>query len=113
MTTSPEKYFSRPNFGTVLSRSTLDITVTTQRQMEAPPRMQCTDKFLIQSAVASPGATIKDIRRLFITGGHRFQKCKLEVVYIFPPQVPPAVPDGPEGGNFYDDAGDEDGVRFC
>lgn len=64
MTTCPKKYCVQPNVGTVLPRSTLDITVTMQRQTEAPPRMQCTDKFLIQSAVASPGTTIKDIRRL-------------------------------------------------
>jgi hypothetical protein len=29
--------------------------------MEAPPDMQCKDKFLLQSIVARPGATTKDI----------------------------------------------------
>ncbi|CAI9771550.1 unnamed protein product [Fraxinus pennsylvanica] len=94
MATSRGKYDVKHNVGTVLPRSTLDITVTMQRQTEAPPTMKCTDKFLIQSAVASPEATIDDIRRLFMTARHRIQKCKLEVVYILPPQVPPAVPDG-------------------
>jgi hypothetical protein len=32
-----------------------------QGQKEAPPDMQCKDKFLLQSVVASPGATTKDI----------------------------------------------------
>lgn len=32
-----------------------------QAQKEAPPDMQCKDKFLLQSALASPGATTKDI----------------------------------------------------
>lgn len=35
--------------------------VTMQAQREAPPDMQCKDKFLLQSAVASPGAVPKDI----------------------------------------------------
>jgi hypothetical protein len=30
-------------------------------QKEAPPNMQCIDKFLIQSLVANSGATTKDI----------------------------------------------------
>ena len=37
------------------------VIVTMQAQKEAPPDMQCKDKFLLQSAVASPGATPKDI----------------------------------------------------
>lgn len=32
-----------------------------QAQKEAPPDMQCKDKFLLQSIVASPGADAKDI----------------------------------------------------
>lgn len=35
--------------------------VTMQAQKEAPLDMQCKDKFLLQSVVASPGATTKDI----------------------------------------------------
>lgn len=35
--------------------------VTMQAQKEAPADMQCRDKFLLQSAVASPGAAPKDI----------------------------------------------------
>jgi hypothetical protein len=36
-------------------------------QKEAPPNMQCIDKFLIQSVVANPGATTKDITPKMVT----------------------------------------------
>lgn len=32
-----------------------------QAQKEAPPDMQCKDKFLLQSVVASAGASAKDV----------------------------------------------------
>lgn len=32
-----------------------------QAQKEAPPDMQCKDKFLLQSVVTSPGATAKGV----------------------------------------------------
>ena len=32
-----------------------------QAQKEAPPDMQCRDKFLLQSVVVSPGSSAKDI----------------------------------------------------
>ncbi|RWW09801.1 hypothetical protein GW17_00026692 [Ensete ventricosum] len=35
--------------------------VTMQAQKEAPPDMQCKDKFLLQSVITEHGATIKDI----------------------------------------------------
>ncbi|KAJ6795987.1 vesicle-associated protein 1-1-like [Iris pallida] len=60
-TTSPKKYCVRPNTGVVLPRSTCDVIVTMQAQREMPPDMQCKDKFLVQSAVVSPGVTAKDI----------------------------------------------------
>ncbi|XP_074377551.1 vesicle-associated protein 1-1-like [Apium graveolens] len=34
---------------------------TMQAQMEAPPEMQCKDKFLLQSVIAPAGATTKEI----------------------------------------------------
>ncbi|KAL2489658.1 Vesicle-associated protein 1-4 [Forsythia ovata] len=92
-TSSPTKYSVKTNFGIVSPRSTLDITVTLHSQKEAPPSMQCEDKFLIQSAVASSGATTEDVRRLF-KRGNLIQNCKLKVVYIFPPRPPSSVPDG-------------------
>ncbi|KAF2315388.1 hypothetical protein GH714_039092 [Hevea brasiliensis] len=60
-TTNPKKYCVRPNTGVVSPRSTCDVIVTMQAQKEAPPDMQCKDKFLLQSVVASPGATAKDV----------------------------------------------------
>lgn len=36
-------------------------SVTMQAQREAPPDMQCNDKFLVQCVAAPPGATVKDI----------------------------------------------------
>lgn len=44
----------------MLSITCYDL-VTMQSQKEAPPDMQCKDKFLLQGVVASPGATAKDI----------------------------------------------------
>lgn len=38
-----------------------------QAQKEAPPDMQCKDKFLLQSVVASPGATAKDMTPEMVT----------------------------------------------
>lgn len=37
------------------------FVVTMQAQKEAPPDMQCKDKFLLQSVVAPDGSTTKDI----------------------------------------------------
>lgn len=37
------------------------VSVTMQAQKEAPPDMQCKDKFLLQSVVTGAGATVKDI----------------------------------------------------
>nr|CAB3447367.1 unnamed protein product [Digitaria exilis] len=50
-TTSPKKYCVRPNNGIVAPRATADVVVTMQAQREAPPDMQCKDKFLVQSAI--------------------------------------------------------------
>ncbi|GMH22771.1 hypothetical protein Nepgr_024614 [Nepenthes gracilis] len=99
-TTNPKKYCVRPNTGIVLPRSTSDITVTMQAQKEAPPDMQCKDKFLLQSAVASAGATVKDITADTFNkeAGHVVDECKLRVVYVAPPQPPSPVPEGSEEG---------------
>ena len=37
------------------------LAVTMQAQKEAPPDLQCKDKFLLQSVAAPDGATTKDI----------------------------------------------------
>ncbi|KAK1418764.1 hypothetical protein QVD17_27910 [Tagetes erecta] len=100
-TTNPKKYCVRPNTGVMLPHSTCDITVTMQAQKEAPPDMQCKDKFLLQSAVASPGATVKDITpELFNKeSGNQVEECKLKVSYVAPQQPPSPVREGSDEGS--------------
>lgn len=100
-TTNPKKYCVRPNTGVVMPYSTCDVIVTMQAQKEAPPDMQCKDKFLLQSAVASPGATPKDITpELFNKeSGNQVEECKLKVNYVAPPQPPSPVREGSEEGS--------------
>ena len=43
-----------------------------QAQKEAPPDMQCKDKFLLQSASAPDGATAKDITPETVRWCYRF-----------------------------------------
>jgi hypothetical protein len=100
-TTNPKKYCVRPNTGIVLPNSTCDVVVTMQAQKEAPPDMQCKDKFLLQSAVASPGATTKDITTEMFNkeSGNQIEECKLKVTYVSPPQPPSPVREGSEEGS--------------
>ncbi|XAR71813.1 hypothetical protein NMG60_11018244 [Bertholletia excelsa] len=100
-TTNPKKYFVRPNNGIVLPRSTSNVMVTMQAQREAPPDMQCKDKFLVQSVVARPGATPKDITPEMFNkeAGNHVRECKLRVVYVSPPKPPSPVPEEPEEGS--------------
>ncbi|XP_057742777.1 vesicle-associated protein 1-2-like [Arachis stenosperma] len=95
-TTNPKKYCVRPNTGIVLPRTTCDIIVTMQAQKEAPPDMQCKDKFLLQSVVAPSGATPKDITPEMFNkeSGHDVEECKLRVVYVSPPRPPSPVQEG-------------------
>ncbi|XP_065045804.1 vesicle-associated protein 1-3-like [Musa acuminata AAA Group] len=88
-TTNPKKYCVRPNTGMVLPRSTCDVTVTMQAQKEAPPDMQCKDKFLLQSVTAEHGATTKDITSEMFNKepGKVVDEFKLRVVYV--PAGPP------------------------
>ncbi|CAN6460793.1 unnamed protein product [Victoria cruziana] len=127
-TTNPKKYCVRPNTGIVLPRSTCDVVVTMQAQREAPPDMQCKDKFLIQSVVTTDGATQKDITPEMVSSvvfllwwivcqyvlligicfaytqfnkdsGNHLEECKLRVVYVSPPQPPSPVAEGSEEGS--------------
>ncbi|CAN6460792.1 unnamed protein product [Victoria cruziana] len=100
-TTNPKKYCVRPNTGIVLPRSTCDVVVTMQAQREAPPDMQCKDKFLIQSVVTTDGATQKDITPEMFNkdSGNHLEECKLRVVYVSPPQPPSPVAEGSEEGS--------------
>ncbi|KAL9265596.1 Vesicle-associated protein 1-2-like protein [Drosera capensis] len=99
-TTNPKKYCVRPNTGVVLPRATCDVIVTMQAQKEAPPDMQCKDKFLLQSVIASPGAAAKNITAEMFNkeAGDVVEECKLRVIYVFPPQPPSPVPEGFEEG---------------
>ncbi|WOL00230.1 hypothetical protein Cni_G08943 [Canna indica] len=97
-TTSPKKYCVRPNAGIVQPRSTCDVIVTMQAQKEAPPDMQCKDKFLLQSVVVNQGAALKDITQEMFSkdSGNVVEEVKLKVVYVSPPQPPSPVPEGSE-----------------
>eukprot|EP00250_Pteridium_aquilinum_P027263 c3454_g1_i1 orf=320-1042(+) len=94
-TTSPKKYCVRPNTGLVLPGASCDITVTMQAQREAPPDMQCKDKFLVQSVVVKEGFEEQDISPDLFNKepGKEVSETKLRVVYISPPQPPSPVPE--------------------
>lgn len=95
-TTNPKKYCVRPNNGVVLPRSSCDVIVTMQAQKEAPPDMQCKDKFLVQSAVVNPGTTAKEVTTEMFSreSGKKVEEIKLRVVYVSPPQPPSPVHEG-------------------
>ncbi|KAL6911723.1 hypothetical protein ACP4OV_000528 [Aristida adscensionis] len=95
-TTSPKKYCVRPNNGIVEPRSTADVVVTMQAQREAPPDMQCKDKFLVQSAIVGKDVQPKDITGDMFTkeSGNVVDEVKLKVVY-----VTPSVTEGSEDGS--------------
>ncbi|KAL8539778.1 hypothetical protein ACS0TY_001400 [Phlomoides rotata] len=98
-TTNPKKYCVRPNTGIILPRSTCDVVVTMQAQKEAPPDMQCKDKFLLQSVVMTPEATPKDITtEMFNKEQGNVEECKLKVVYVAPRQPPSPVAEGSDEG---------------
>ncbi|KAH7519618.1 vesicle-associated protein 1-2 [Ziziphus jujuba] len=100
-TTNPKKYCVRPNTGIVQPRTTCDVIVTMQAQKEAPPDMQCKDKFLLQSVVTNPGTTAKDITPEMFSkeSGHPVEECKLRVLYVAPPRPPSPVREGSEEGS--------------
>uniref|UniRef100_A0A7N0UMN9 MSP domain-containing protein n=1 Tax=Kalanchoe fedtschenkoi TaxID=63787 RepID=A0A7N0UMN9_KALFE len=106
-TTSPKKYCVRPNIGVIKPKSTCDFTVTMQAQREAPPYMQCKDKFLIQSTIIPYGTKEEDITSdLFAKSGDKYiEERKLRVVLVTPsPEVIP-VNGNPE--NELPDNGDQ------
>jgi len=94
-TTSPKKYCVRPNNGIVAPQSTFDVLVTMQAQREAPPDMQCKDKFLVQSAIVSQDITPKDISGDMFAKelGNVVDEVRLMVVYA-PPSQPTSVNEG-------------------
>lgn len=91
-TTDPKKYCVNPNAQIIPPRSTCSIAVIMQAQKEAPANMQCKDKFLIQSVVAKPGSTAKDITsEMFNKDRAKVEECKLNVMYVAPALLPPQV----------------------
>ncbi|URD82680.1 MSP domain containing protein, partial [Musa troglodytarum] len=94
-TTSPKKYCVRPNAGIVLPRSTCDV-IGRQSQREAPPDMQCKDKFLVQSVIIDQTATTTYFAK---ETGNVVDEVKLQVTYVSPPQPPSPVPEGSEEGS--------------
>ncbi|KAK6120566.1 hypothetical protein DH2020_045697 [Rehmannia glutinosa] len=79
----------------------LQFPFTMQAQKEAPPDMQCRDKFLLQSVVVNPGVTAKDITPEMFNkeSGNQVDECKLRVSYVPPPQPPSPVREGSEEGS--------------
>ncbi|CAO2046779.1 unnamed protein product, partial [Urochloa humidicola] len=102
-TTSPKKYCVRPNNGIVAARSTADVVVTMQAQREAPPDMQCKDKFLVQSAIVAKEIMPKEVTGdMFIKeSGNVVDEVKLKVVYITPSTQSEGFEDGSPGSLNY------------
>lgn len=83
-TTSPKKYFVRPNTGVIKPFDTCIIRVTLQAQLEYPPDMQCKDKFLLQSTPVPQNNDTDELpQNTFVKeAGKQLEECKLKVVYI-------------------------------
>lgn len=54
-----------------------------QAQREAPPDMQCNDKFLVQCVVAPPGAAPKDINPEMVRILKRLKILNLDRLFYF------------------------------
>ncbi|KAL6008345.1 hypothetical protein ACLOJK_033854 [Asimina triloba] len=85
-TTSPKKYFVRPNTGIIQPWDSCVVTVTLQAQKEYPPDMQCRDKFLLQSTKVPPAMDTDEIPSdAFNKDADKvIEECKLRVVYTMP-----------------------------
>ncbi|XP_074317296.1 vesicle-associated protein 2-1-like isoform X1 [Silene latifolia] len=85
-TTSPKKYFVRPNTGVIHPWDSCVIRVTLQAQREYPPDMQCKDKFLLQSTIVSPNSEVDELPQDTFNkdNGRTVEECKLKVVYASP-----------------------------
>uniref|UniRef100_A0A453CFC5 MSP domain-containing protein n=1 Tax=Aegilops tauschii subsp. strangulata TaxID=200361 RepID=A0A453CFC5_AEGTS len=86
-------------FGEKLTLS--DFSVTMQALKQAPPDMQCKDKFLVQSAVVTEGTAVKDITGEMFKkeSGNVVDEVRLKVVYVQPPRPPSPVREGSEEGS--------------
>ncbi|KAJ9556532.1 hypothetical protein OSB04_011146, partial [Centaurea solstitialis] len=95
-TTNPKKYCVRPNTGVVLPHSTCDVIVTMQAQKEAPPDMQCKDKFCFRVQLQVLELPLKILLQ---KSGNQVEECKLKVNYVAPPRPPSPVREGSEEGS--------------
>ncbi|KAL2472108.1 Vesicle-associated protein 2-1 [Abeliophyllum distichum] len=97
-TTSPKKYFVRPNTGVVLPWDSCIIRVTLQAQREYPPDKQSKDKFLLQSTTVDPHTDVNELSPdIFSKVGERtIEECKLKVIYVFPHSASGNIQDGSE-----------------
>ncbi|XP_012841022.1 PREDICTED: vesicle-associated protein 1-4-like [Erythranthe guttata] len=85
MTTTPKNYCVLPNIGVVSPGSSCDVSVKMIGPTALPTEGKCSDIFLINTVVASSGATPVDaIKKLFDKeAGLQIQECKLGVIYTF------------------------------
>ncbi|XP_023005539.1 vesicle-associated protein 2-1-like isoform X1 [Cucurbita maxima] len=85
-TTSPKKYFVRPNTGVVQPWDSCIIRVTLQAQREYPADMHCKDKFLLQSTIVPPNTDVDELPSDAFNkeSGRTIEECKLKVIYMFP-----------------------------
>ncbi|KAL7160360.1 hypothetical protein ABFS83_01G089800 [Erythranthe nasuta] len=85
MTTNVHKYRVQPKAGVLSPEECLEITVTMLRPTEIPYNMECDDKFLIRSVVATPNHTPENAYELFNSEGtHAFEDCRLKVMFVSP-----------------------------
>nr|XP_051177033.1 pollen receptor-like kinase 1 [Lolium perenne] len=86
---NPKRYCVQPNISIVTPQSTCNVSVTMGTQSEAPPEMQCRDKFLVQSVVVREGTTVEDVtedKDMFkIHAGNLVDEVKLKVLFLQPP----------------------------
>ncbi|KAH7862930.1 hypothetical protein Vadar_011236 [Vaccinium darrowii] len=85
-TTSPKKYFVRPNSGVIQPWDSSVIRVTLQAQKEYPLDTECKDKFLLQSTIVPPQTEIDELPQDTFNrdSGKTIEERKLRVVYIYP-----------------------------
>ncbi|KAI3723744.1 hypothetical protein L2E82_35501 [Cichorium intybus] len=83
LTTNTHKSIFNPNNGIILPRSICNVTVTIEKQNEAPPNMQCEYKFKVLAVMAPNGATKNDITTsMFDKKNNVVEELKLSAVYI-------------------------------
>ncbi|KAH7514249.1 vesicle-associated protein 2-1 isoform X2 [Ziziphus jujuba] len=94
-TTSPKKYFVRPNTGVIQPWDACVIRVTLQAQREYPPDMQCKDKFLLQSTIVTPNGDVDELPPDTFNkdSGKQIEECKLKVLYVSPSSAVPNTED--------------------